>query len=170
MVANFRAKWKSAGVGGRRWIVVAASGAGLGYAPVASGTVGTLAGVALYPGFDALRGLSTALYLLAFAVLVAAAIRIAGEAERIFAEKDSSRIVIDEVAGYAAATLFVPMSLSTVIAAFFVFRFFDIVKLWPASWFDRRPGGVGVVMDDVVSGLYANLVVRLLFHLSGHPL
>ena len=165
MVANFSPKWKSAGVAGRRWIVVVASGAGLGYAPIASGTVGTLAGVALYPVFDWIRGVSVPLYVALFVVLVAAAIGIAHEAERIFAEKDSGKIVIDEVAGYIAATLFVPMSLFTVIAAFFIFRFFDIVKLWPASWFDRRPGGVGVVMDDVVSGLYSNLVLRALLYL-----
>ena len=148
---------------GRRWIVFVASGAGLGYAPVASGTFGTLAGVAIYPAFDAVLGVSAALYLLAFGILVGAAVWVADEAEQIFAEKDSGRIVIDEVAGYVAAMLFVPLSVPTAVAAFFLFRFFDIVKIWPASFFDRRPGGVGVVMDDVVSGLYANLVLRLLF-------
>ena len=150
---------------GRRWIVIVASGAGLGYAPVASGTFGTLAGVALYPAFDALLGVSPLLYLGAFVALVAAAIGIADAAERLFAEKDSGRIVIDEVAGYVATMLFLPMTVTTLAAAFFVFRFFDIAKLWPASYFDRRPGGVGGVMDDVVSGLYANVTLRLLFRL-----
>ena len=83
----------------RAVIVFLASGAYLGYAPIASGTFGTLAGVALYPVFEVLRGVSPALYVLTFCGLVAAAIVIADEAERIFAEKDSGKITIDEIAG-----------------------------------------------------------------------
>jgi len=147
----------------RRALVFLASGAYLGYAPVASGTFGTLAGVALYPVFEALRQRSTALYVLTFVGLVAAAITIAGEAEAIFGEKDSGKITIDEVAGYIAATLFVRPSISVVVASFLLFRFFDIAKLWPASVFDRDvPGGAGVVLDDVISGVYANLTLRAL--------
>src|SRR5439155_7731230 len=86
----------------RRVIIFLASGAYLGYAPVASGTFGTLAGVALYPVFEALRNLSVPLYALTFCALVAAAIIIAGEAEVLFGEKDSGRITIDEIAGYLA--------------------------------------------------------------------
>ena len=144
-------------------IIFLASGAYLGYAPVASGTFGTLAGVALYPVFEALRNLSVPLYALTFCALVAAAIIIAGEAEVLFGEKDSGRITIDEIAGYVAATLFVRPSLAVVAASFVLFRFFDVVKLWPASYFDREVhGGPGVVLDDVISGLYANLVLRML--------
>ena len=148
----------------RRAIVVfLASGAYLGYAPVASGTFGTLAGVALYPVFDRLRLFSPAIYLLSFAALVAAAILLAGEAEEIFDEHDSGRITIDEVAGYIAATLFIQPTLATVLASFFLFRLFDVVKLWPASYFDQEvEGGAGVVLDDVISGFYANLALRAL--------
>jgi phosphatidylglycerophosphatase A len=153
----------------RRWaIIFIATGAYLGYAPVASGTFGTLAGVALYPVFEALRRFSTPLYLLSFCGLVAAAIVVAGEAERMFAEKDSGKITIDEVAGYIAATLFVRPSLGVVAASFLLFRFFDVVKIWPASHFDRAVrGGPGVVLDDVISGLYANVALRLLAWLGG---
>jgi len=144
-------------------IVFLASGAYLGYAPIASGTFGTLAGVALYPVFEALRVFSPALYVLTFCALVAAAILIADEAERIFGEKDSGKITIDEIAGYIAATLFVRPSLGVVAASFLLFRFFDIAKIWPASHFDRAVrGGPGVVLDDVISGFYANLALRLL--------
>ena len=144
-------------------IVFLASGAYLGYAPIASGTFGTLAGVALYPVFEALRTFSPALYVLTFCGLVAAAILIADEAERIFGEKDSGKITIDEIAGYIAATLFVRPSLGVVAASFLLFRFFDIAKIWPASHFDRAVrGGPGVVLDDVISGFYANLSLRLL--------
>lgn len=146
----------------RRAIIFLASGAYLGYAPVASGTFGTLAGVALYPVFDALRAFSTVVYLLVFAGLVAGAIWIAGEAETLFGEQDSGKITIDEIAGYITATLFIAPTLATIAASFLLFRLFDVVKPWPARFFDRElHGGAGVVLDDVFSGLYANLVLRL---------
>lgn len=147
----------------RRAIIFLASGAYLGFAPVASGTFGTLAGVAMYPVFEALRNFSMPLYVLTFLGFVAAAVAIAGEAEDLFGEKDSGKITIDEVAGYVSATLFVRPSLAAVAASFLLFRFFDVTKLWPASYFDREVhGGAGVVLDDVVSGFYANLALRTL--------
>ena len=152
----------------RRIVVFLASGAYLGYAPIASGTFGTLAGVALYPIFDQIRLLSLPLYLLSFAALVAAAIVLAGEAEKLFAEHDSGRITIDEIAGYIAATLFITPTLGTIVASFLLFRLFDILKLWPASYFDQEvEGGAGVVLDDVVSGFYANLLLRLIGRITG---
>jgi phosphatidylglycerophosphatase A len=152
----------------RSVVIFVATGAYLGYAPVASGTFGTLAGVALYPVFEALRQFSAPIYLLTFCGLVAAAIVIADEAEKIFGEKDSGKITIDEVAGYIAATLFLRPSLGVVAASFALFRFFDVVKIWPASHFDREVhGGPGVVLDDVISGLYANLTLRVLAWLGG---
>jgi len=147
----------------RRVVVFLASGAYLGYAPVASGTFGTLAALPLLPVFEAISRISAALYLLTFAGLVAAAIVIADEAERVFAEEDSGKIVIDEVAGYVAALLFLPVDLTTVLGAFFLFRLFDVLKPWPAAWIDRElGGGAGVVLDDVFAGLYANFALRVL--------
>ncbi len=152
----------------RTLLVFFATGAYLGYAPVASGTFGTLAGVALYPAFEALRQRSLALYLVTFCGLIAAAIVLAGEAEALFGERDSGKITIDEVAGYIAATLFVPPSLVAIVASFLLFRAFDVVKVWPASYFDREVhGGPGVVLDDVISGFYANLTLRVLARLGG---
>ncbi|MBI2962762.1 MAG: phosphatidylglycerophosphatase A [Deltaproteobacteria bacterium] len=152
----------------RRAVIFLASGAYLGYAPVASGTFGTLGGVALYPVFEGLRRFSPALYVLSFLALVAAAVAIAGEAEEIFGEQDSGKITIDEAAGYVAATLFVTPSIPAVIASFLLFRAFDVAKPWPAGYFDREiRGGPGVVLDDVIAGFYANLALRALFALIG---
>lgn len=154
----------------RRLIVFFASSAYLGYAPIASGTFGTLAGVALYPAYEALRILSVPLYVFGLVGLVVAAIRIAGAAEAIFAEADSGKITIDEVAGYLVSVAFVPLSLRVVVASFFLFRLFDVLKPWPASYFDREiHGGAGVVLDDVVSGVYANAALRLFLWLAGCP-
>ena len=148
----------------RQVIIFFASGAYLGYAPIASGTVGTFYGVALYPIFDAIRLRSGALYLLTFVALVAAAVWIAGEAEALWGEHDCGRITIDEAAGYIATTLFLPLSVATAVGGFLAFRLFDILKPWPARYFDRDvEGGAGVVLDDVFAGIYANLVLRATF-------
>jgi len=90
------------------------------------------------------------------------AIRIAGAADAALDEHDSGRIVIDEVAGMLVALAGLPRSAWAIAIAFALFRFFDVVKLWPASWIDRRlGGGSGVVLDDVVSGIYANVAAHL---------
>lgn len=153
---------------GRKLVLFFASGAYLGYAPVASGTFGTLAGLPLAPVFAALAAISAPLTVLTFAALVALAIFVAGEAERLLGEADSGKIVIDEVAGYVAAVLFLPLDATTWIGGFLLFRLFDVWKPWPASWCERElDGGPGVVLDDVVAGLYANLVLRAIRALAG---
>jgi phosphatidylglycerophosphatase A len=91
------------------------------------------------------------------------AIWIAGRAETLLQEHDSHAIVIDEIVGYLAATLFMAPTWENTLIAFVVFRVFDVVKPYPAGAIDRGVrGGAGVVLDDVVSGLYANLATRAL--------
>ncbi len=137
-----------------------------GYAPVASGTVGTLAAIPFFWWFAKIPG--TWLPVLSCALCVAVACWIAGEAEKTLDEHDSGIIVIDEVVGYLAATLLLPPTWSVTIIAFFVFRAFDVIKPYPASYFDKHvKGGVGVVLDDVFAGIYANLVTRGVLALLG---
>lgn len=145
-------------------IVLLATGGGLGYAPVASGTFGTLGGLPFLPVLAAIGVIPGALFTTG---LVALAVWVADRAEPVFGEKDSGRIVIDEIAGFVVTMLFVPLSLSTVAAGFLLFRAFDVAKLWPGSHFDRNvEGGLGVVMDDVVAGVYANLLLQTLLRLG----
>lgn len=147
----------------RRLIIVLASGFGTGYSPVASGTVGCLVGIPAFLLLDPLRHTSVALYLLTFVAAVAFACWVADHAERAFGEHDSGRIVIDEIVGFLAATLFVPPTLATIAVAFLVFRILDIIKPWPAGAIDAGlAGGPGVVLDDVVSGLYTCAIVHAL--------
>lgn len=81
----------------------------------------------------------------------------------IFGQHDSPRIVVDEWAGFLWTMLFIPPTLPHVVGGLVLFRFFDIVKLFPANVFqDRLPGGYGVVMDDVAAGVYANIGLHLL--------
>lgn len=143
-----------------------ASGFYLGYAPVASGTFGTLAGVLYYLP---LRNLSWMIYLGVVVALTALACWIAHEAEPIYGQKDSGKIVIDEIIGYlvtltAVSTREHPIAVLTV--AFFLFRVFDILKPFPARWIDRKMGGgAGVVLDDFFAGIYACLTLHGLLYL-----
>jgi len=147
----------------RSLVILLASAGYIGYIPVASGTFGSLVGIPLFFGFDVLRSTSVGLYLLTFFAAVAAACWIAGQAEALLNEHDSHKIVIDEVVGYLAATLFLTPTWMHALLAFFIFRALDVLKPFPAGYIDAHfPGGYGVVLDDVVSGLYSNVVVQLL--------
>jgi len=147
----------------RTLILFLASAGYVGYIPVASGTFGSLVAIPMFWGFDALRSTSVPLYLLTFVGAVAAACWIAGLAEIYLQEHDSHKIVIDEVVGYLAATLFLQPTLVHTAVAFLIFRGLDIIKPFPAGYVDKNfPGGYGVVLDDVVSGVYSNLLVQLL--------
>lgn len=148
----------------KKFIVLFASWFGTGFSPFAAGTVGTLAAI---PFFLILSALPLPLYLLTLLGFFFFSCWTAGHAEEIFGEKDSGKIVIDEVIGYLITMTAVPPSWVAIVAGFLLFRFFDITKIPPARFFDRKvKNGYGVVLDDVVAGLYAcislHLVLRFL--------
>lgn len=135
-----------------RFILFLATNGGLGNAPFASGTVGTLAGI---PVFFLMAKLSPLPYVIVWLVLLVLSFWVASEAGKIYGVVDDGRIVIDELVGYLVTVAFLPFSWTTALLGFFFFRLFDISKIPPARWFDRRvKNGIGVVMDDVVAGLY----------------
>ena len=139
---------------------------GVGSAPIAPGTFGSLVAVPLLPGLAALRAVAPAAYALLLIALVAVAVWSAGRAEEILGAHDHSRIVIDEVAGLVLAGLFLPGTWLAAGLAFFLFRLFDVVKPFPAGLIDGRvAGGVGVVGDDLVAGVYAGLLGWLVLRL-----
>ncbi len=143
----------------RALALLLASNFGLGYAPVASGTFGTLAGL---PVFWLLHRLSPLEYLLALAVLTGVAVWVSGVAGRHYGVVDDGRIVIDELAGYLVTVAFLPWNWTTAWLGFAWFRLFDIVKPPPARWLDRHcKNAFGVVFDDVAAGVYAALALRL---------
>jgi len=144
----------------RKFIVISASWFGTGFSPFASGTVGTLAAIPLYL---ILVQLSLPLYLLTLAAFILFSCWVSGQAEVVFGEHDSGKIVIDEVAGYLVTMTAAPLSWQGAAAGFLLFRFFDISKIPPARYFDRKvKNGYGVVLDDVVAGLYACISLHLL--------
>lgn len=137
-----------------------ARGLGTGRVPWAPGTVGSLLGIPLGLAL-AMSGWALAVQVAALAGCVALACLVAERAESLLPEHDSGEIVIDEIVGMAVAMLGHGTDPFGVVVLFLAFRFADIVKPWPVRAIDRRvPGGIGVVLDDVVAGLYANLFAR----------
>ena len=146
----------------RKIVLFIATGAGSGYSPIASGTVGSGVGLLLYA---ALARLPLVGYVGAVVVTTAVGVWAAERAEETFGRKDDGRITVDEVAGMLVSLVALPVRLDVAIAAFFLFRLFDIVKPPPARWCETLPGGLGVMADDIVAGIYANLVGQVLWRL-----
>ena len=92
------------------------------------------------------------------------AVYICGEAEKIFQVKDSQKIVLDEIVGLQFTCFMISPTPAHVIAAFALFRLFDIFKPFPVGLCQELPGGCGVVADDVAAGVYANVVLLLAIH------
>ncbi|HOW16467.1 MAG TPA: phosphatidylglycerophosphatase A [bacterium] len=138
---------------------------GLGYIPVAPGTFGTLGGF-LFWYFYA-RHMSQFSLLMLTLVLIILSCYISSLAEKVYNEKDSQKIVIDEFCGYLVSILFVGKQLYMGLLGFALFRLFDIFKPWPVRNFERLPKGIGVVMDDVMAGLYAGIILWIISILLG---
>ena len=150
----------------RSLAVAVATVGGVGRAPVAPGTFGSLVAVPLLPGLAVVRDRSPLAYVALLIALVVVAVWSAGLAEEALGEHDHSRIVIDEVAGLALAGLFLPGTWAAAGLGFLLFRVFDVLKPFPAGLIDGRiEGGVGVVGDDLVAGIYAGLAGRLVLEL-----
>jgi len=144
----------------RRLGVFVATCGYIGYAPVAPGTFGSAAGLAL---FAVLRTSgSVGVELAAIVVLLVAGVWSGGVAEEHFGRVDPGPIVLDEVAGMLITLALVPVTIYGAIAGFFVFRLFDVIKPWPAGRLEGLPGGLGVMADDAMAAVYANLLLRLL--------
>jgi len=101
-------------------------------------------------------------YWLACVVVTAVSFFLASGSRELFGKEDSGKIVIDEAAGQLITFMFVPITLRTLIAGFFLFRFFDIVKIFPIYYMEDLDDGVGVTMDDVAAGIYANVSLFVL--------
>jgi phosphatidylglycerophosphatase A len=145
----------------RHRIAVALASFGyVGFAPVAPGTVGSAAAI---PLFLLLRRLgptsfeiSACLFLFVFGAWSARL------TEQVLGVEDPGPVVIDEVLGMLVSMLWLPGTWPVIAAAFLAFRVFDIIKPWPAGRLEHWPGGWGVMADDVMAGVYANLVVQVL--------
>jgi phosphatidylglycerophosphatase A len=142
----------------RAVILFMAQGAYSGRFPAAPGTAGTLAGVLLYLG---IKGLPIAVYASLCVLVFVIGIWIAGRAETLLGRTDHPSIVIDEIAGLLVSLAFLPPTWPVVIAAFVLFRTFDIAKPFPLKRLQNLHGGAGVMLDDIGAGIYTNFVLQL---------
>lgn len=133
--------------------------------PGAPGTAGTLAAVGVVYLLSLAGG--TALYSVFTLGLVILSFAAAGRCVSIFGREDPPEVVIDEVCGFLVCMLFIPLSPVNLALGFFLFRFFDIAKPFPIRRFEKLPGGYGIVMDDVLAGVYGNLCLQVFIFLSG---
>ncbi|MCE2541870.1 MAG: phosphatidylglycerophosphatase A [Acidobacteria bacterium] len=132
----------------------------IGYVPFAPGTAGSLVGLVCYGLVRLVGGDWTQLGLLV--AVVVAGVWSSAAAERHFGRTDPGAIVIDEVAGMLLTLLWLPVTWAGVIAAFVLFRLFDIVKPFPVRRTERLGGGWGVMADDLAAGVYAHVALLLL--------
>ena len=143
------------------YLALAIATCGVGYLPLMPGTFGSLVGVAIFVALTRVAG-GTILLLVAILVFTFAGIWAGTRTEEISGHKDPGKIVVDEVAGQLIALiplLFVKWSITTVMVSFILFRFFDIVKPYPANRLQDLEGGVGVMCDDLVAGAYAAIIL-----------
>jgi len=140
--------------------VLLATGAGLGYSPVASGTFGTLPGLLIV---SALWHLGLTVQILACIVLAVLAVPLCEAAEDYFGGKDDGRIVADEFMTFPICMVGLPLNPWVLVMAFMTNRLFDILKPPPARSLQDLHGGFGIVIDDVFSSFYSLLANHLIY-------
>ena len=159
---------------------------GVGYLPLAPGTWGSMVGIAIYilleHAYVALAmtaagesvsavtfGAWASALLLFFIVLLAAAgIWGSGRSIELLGNEDPSEAVVDEVLGQLIVFLFVPFGLgwSLIVAGFLLFRLFDIWKPYPINDLQQLKGGLGICADDIVAGVYAGIVLAIIYAIT----
>ncbi|OUR60295.1 phosphatidylglycerophosphatase A [Colwellia sp. 39_35_sub15_T18] len=138
-----------------------ALGFGSGLAPKAPGTFGTLAAIPLY---FLLTLLTPTFYALTVLLMTLAGFYICGKAADDVGVHDHPAIVWDEFVGFFITMFMIPVSWQSVLLGFILFRFFDIVKPWPISFIDKKvAGGFGIMIDDVLAGAFALIIMQLIF-------
>ena len=143
----------------RQFILFSATGFGVGYSPIAPGTLGTLIAIPLY---YFLSEIPSPLYEITLVGFFFLSVWISENAEIFFGKKDDQRIVIDEMMGFFITMLWLPKTPLFLLAGFILFRVFDIFKPFPIRRFEKVRGGFGVVLDDVMAGIFANVILRFI--------
>ena len=136
----------------------------VGYAPVAPGTFGSAAGLAVFAAVRASG--STGIEIATIVGLFAIGIWSAAVAEHHFGGVDPGPVVMDEVVGMLITLALLPVTLIGAVVGFLIFRAFDVIKPWPSGRFEALPGGLGVMADDGMAAVYANLVMRALIWMT----
>ena len=150
-----------------KFFLFLATGFGVGYSPVAPGTLGTLIAIPIYYFLSNISSPTYQITLIGFFFL---SVWISESAEIFFGKKDDQRIVIDEIMGFLVTMLWVPKAAIFMVIGFFLFRFFDILKPFPIRRLEKKfKGGYGVVLDDVMAGVYSNIVLQIITYSFNSP-
>lgn len=144
----------------KRITIFLATGCYVGYSPLAPGTTGTLAAIPIYFLISRISPLYYVVIVLGFTSI---AIWASDGAEILLQSRDCRHIVIDEMVGFMVAMFMVPPTLRNIALGFVLFRALDIIKPFPIrSLEETLRGGYGVVLDDIIAGIYANLIIHVL--------
>ena len=136
--------------------LVIATACGVGYVPIAPGTAGSAAGLLLWcvlPPSIAVQGG-------AIVALMVAGSLAGNVAERHFGRSDPGQVVVDEVMGMLITLFLIPVGWHGALVGFLLFRVADVIKPYPANRLEKLPGGLGIMADDGMAGIYANLALR----------
>jgi phosphatidylglycerophosphatase A len=136
-----------------------ATGFGTGYIPLAPGTAGSLLALVLFWIFP-FGNITWLIICLLFLIIGLWAGSVVEKEEG----KDPGIIVIDEMVGQWCALLFLPLNIPLLIASFFLFRAFDIIKPFPARKSEDLKGGAGIMIDDIIAGIYANIILQIIVY------
>ncbi|MDD5465918.1 MAG: phosphatidylglycerophosphatase A [Candidatus Omnitrophica bacterium] len=134
----------------------------IGYLPLIPGTFGSIAGAGL---FYLLWGSGRLVYFLGVLCIIVLGFLTSGRMEKLLNKKDPSCVVIDEVAGMLIALSFLPADLKIVVLAFVIFRILDTFKPYPAGRLQDLHGSAGVMADDLIAGVYTNILLQVILKL-----
>lgn len=137
-------------------ILILATGLGTGYSPKVPGTFGSILAILVYLIID------KEVFILYTIVLIISSFYIGNKAEKIFKEKDCQKITIDELVGMSIPLLFIPNNTIYILLALILFRFFDILKIYPANKIEKINGSIGLIGDDIVAGIYTTIVIQII--------
>jgi phosphatidylglycerophosphatase A len=151
---------------GQQTVLFFSTGFYSGYIPFAPGTFGTLTALPFCYLLSLFSSGGEAVIIIAVILL---AIWLADSSEKLIGKKDPGCIVIDEIAGMLVTLAGLPFNFFTVVMGFVLFRLLDIFKPFPIRYLERKiPGGAGIVIDDLVAGIIANITLRIILYIVGY--
>ena len=130
-----------------------------GYIPIAPGTVGSIIGLLVFWLIKDYASFTIEMFVAA--ILFFVGVWASTIVEQVLQRQDPGVVIVDEVVGMLVALMLLPPTTTVIFLAFFLFRFFDIVKPYPARWCEQLSRGWGIMMDDVVAGLYVNVLIHI---------
>jgi len=135
----------------------------VGYLPLIPGTFGSIAGVGIFYLFN--DSSCQGYFIFVFCIIILGLLT-SGRAEKVFNKKDPGCIVIDEIMGMLIALSFLPLDPKIIILAFLIFRILDTLKPFPAGRLQNMHGAIGIMGDDLVAGVYANIILQVILRLN----